>query len=69
MSTAKKTLPDPEICRTKTICPDLMECLVERPSTCPYVVPFGEGYFCRHPDRKKFEKSTDRSVCSPVSEC
>jgi len=63
MSEVKRTLPDPETCRTKTIWLDcMMACLVERPSTCPYVTPFGEGYFCRHPDQKKFEKPTDRSV-------
>jgi hypothetical protein len=63
MSKAKRTLPDPEICRTKTMESDyMMECLVERPVTCADVIRFGGGYFCRHPDRKKFEKPTDRSV-------
>ena len=63
MTEAESTLPDSEVCRTKDIWSDwMMVCLVDDPKTCPFVIPFGDGFYCHHPDRKKFEKPTDRSV-------
>ena len=54
----EKPLPNPEICRTRYLghVINLCECLVNNPNRCPYVLRFGEGVFCRHPDGRKFEK-------------
>jgi CheY-like chemotaxis protein len=61
MDEAQGTLPHPEVCQTKTIQSEyMMACLVKPPHPCVYVVPFGDKYFCRHPDREKFEKLPDR---------
>lgn len=46
-----RILPDPEICRAKTITGDLAECLVTPPVYCPYAIPFGGACFCKHPQR------------------
>jgi len=53
-----KCLPDTEICRTGYVMQsDLSQCLVESPDTCPYATRFGSGVICRHPDRRRFEKT------------
>jgi hypothetical protein len=57
MADASRQLPDPQICRTKSIGTEcMMECLVESPYACPFVTLFGNGFYCHHPDREKFEK-------------
>jgi hypothetical protein len=51
-------LPDPKVCVTQRLEPvGLVECLVKSPQRCPYVLAFGDGFFCRHPDCHKFAKS------------
>ncbi len=52
----KKTgaLPDRKICRVKDVVSDIAECLTENPGMCRYVMQFGYGFFCRHPQRKEF---------------
>jgi len=55
----QRRLPDPEKCRTRylgqTFC--FSDCLVENPDACECAVRFGFGVFCRHPDRRSFEKT------------
>ena len=55
----QRSLPDPEICRTsyRGQALDISYCLVENPESCEYAVCFGSSVFCRHPDRRKFEKA------------
>jgi hypothetical protein len=49
----ERTLPDAAICRGESIgSTDLVDCLVPSPVECRYALPFGNGYFCQHPDRK-----------------
>ena len=51
-------LPDPAICRTEHVYNELYDCLVESKDVCRclYALEFGSRYFCRHPERSKFEK-------------
>ena len=55
----KRSLPDPGICHTrylgKTL--DLSDCLVTNPDGCVYALRYGSSIFCRHPDRRSFEKT------------
>jgi hypothetical protein len=55
---SQRLLPDPETCRTRYLGPtlDFSECLVNNPLVCKYAVKFGKSFFCRHPDRRSFEK-------------
>jgi hypothetical protein len=57
----QKRLPDPGECRTKH--PEhsfgLSVCLVKNPHGCEYAGRFHSSIFCRHPDKRGFEK-TDR---------
>ena len=55
---SRGNLPDPDICRTEHVYNDLYDCLVERKDVCKcrYAFDFGNRYFCRHPDRLKFEQ-------------
>ena len=49
-------LPNPKVCLTQ-VHPALREyshCHTPRPQHCPFVLPFGRGFFCRHPEREKF---------------
>ena len=42
-------------CRVKaTGADDLVNCLMEKASSCKYALPFGYGFFCRHPQKKEF---------------
>jgi hypothetical protein len=53
----RKPLPDPTVCHTLELKPvNLMECLVQSPELCAYVIEFGGGKFCRHPDCHRFQK-------------
>ncbi len=54
----QRRLPDLEICRAGYLgqC-DLSECLEEIPEGCEYAVHLGSTFYCRHPDRRKSEKS------------
>jgi hypothetical protein len=44
-------------CLTKPIGLNFSHCLLQKPN-CKYVVPIGEFYFCKHPDHKKFQKTS-----------
>jgi len=40
------------ICRARHIgMESFVECLEENPRACPFVMPFGDGYFCKCPLR------------------
>lgn len=52
---------------------DLVDCLAqEQAPFCGYALPFGYGYFCKHPQSKKFAETTiklqDRSATHPSSD-
>ena len=51
-----RALPDPAICRTRPIgeIQSFATCLVECPITCRYVMGYGNGYLCKHPNWKDF---------------
>ncbi len=57
--TNQRRLPDPEICRTRHLGQtlDYSSCLVENSDSCEHAVRFGSSVFCRHPDRRSFEKT------------
>jgi len=43
-------------CQTRKLSgSELMECLME-PIRCQWVLPFGNGIFCKHPSAKQFAK-------------
>jgi hypothetical protein len=44
-------LPDTVVCRSKLITPRLVECTAQGAEDCPFVVAFGRGFFCWHPQR------------------
>ncbi len=48
--------PDPNVCRTRHIYDDVCECLLEEARLCGYAFSFGNGFFCRHPDCRAFER-------------
>ncbi|MBI4631122.1 MAG: hypothetical protein HY740_05285 [Chloroflexi bacterium] len=50
--------PDLENCRAKKMAPEFAECLVKNPRRCRFVLPFGDGNFCRHPKREEIIKQT-----------
>jgi hypothetical protein len=65
-SDATSPLPDPAVCRTHDRgLKDFSDCLVTNPSQCPYVTSFGGGFFCRHPDRKAFERPPRQTKSGP----
>jgi len=53
----QQRLPDARTCRTRYLGTafGFSDCLVEAGGQCGYSLKFGEGYLCRHPDRRKFE--------------
>lgn len=50
-SDVSRPLPDPAVCRVKRLSLELVECRTARPTGCPHVVAFGNGFFCWHPQR------------------
>jgi hypothetical protein len=67
----QRRLPDPEICRTRYLGCNFpfSYCLAENPDTCKHAVRSGSGVFCRHPDRRSFEKpDRQRRANSRLSE-
>jgi len=48
-------LPDPEICKTRSVANNVWECLVADPALCRFLSRFGQGYYCNHSDRRCFE--------------
>lgn len=51
-------LPGNADCRTKFLCADLFNCLSENARCCRYAMPFGNGYFCKHPNRGDFTETS-----------
>lgn len=50
-----RKLPDESVCRTLHMgVADLYLCLVDSPTLCPHVLPYGGKDFCLHPGRLKF---------------
>ena len=58
-----------ENCRAKNSAADLVDCLSpEQAHLCGNSLPFGNGYFCKHPRRNEFIEITKRlhgKVISP----
>jgi hypothetical protein len=50
-----RTYPDADICKTSLYCEEIYNCLAESAYLCPFAIPFGYGYFCKHPDRADFQ--------------
>jgi hypothetical protein len=63
-TTDKPRLPDPAICETRYLGPtlDFSGCLVRDSDCCEYALRFGNSVFCRHPDRRAFEKPDPAST-------
>jgi hypothetical protein len=54
-----RVLPDRACCRAVPLTPSFSKCLVEKPATCPYVIPWGYYTFlCGHPDREAIVADT-----------
>ena len=50
-----------ENCRAKNGAADLVDCLSpEQAQLCGNSLPFGSGYFCKHPRRKEFIEITEK---------
>ena len=50
-----------ENCRAKNGAADLVDCLSpEQAHLCGNSLPFGNGYFCKHPRRKEFIEITEK---------
>jgi len=56
-----RRLPDPAICRARNVnLTGFSLCLVEHPATCEHAVSYGREYYCKHPDRRRFERPSDK---------
>jgi hypothetical protein len=57
-ATKEKIIFDTEKCQTQRRgATDLFDCLVEKQNLiCGYALPFGNGHFCKHPQREEFAK-------------
>jgi hypothetical protein len=54
-----RLLPNPKTCRAKPAgFGDYTDCLVECPFHCPYALPFGDGFLCRHPQKHDIVQRT-----------
>jgi hypothetical protein len=53
-----RRLPNPERCRTRFLGEALVysDCLLINHDGCKYALRYGLGVFCRHPDRRNFER-------------
>ena len=48
-------------CRAKNGAGDLVDCLApEQANICGNSLPFGHGFFCKHPRRKEFIEITEK---------
>ena len=45
-----RTLPDPQVCRTRCLGPKLAQCLVDQPDQCAFAFRAGIVTLCEHPD-------------------
>ena len=52
-------IPD-KACQAKAVTPDcdLVDCFTDA-RQCEYAMHFGDGFFCRHPQRKDIVKRTE----------
>lgn len=58
-SVAPRVLPDADACRAKDAgFGDYTDCLVTHPVQCPYSLSFGDGFLCRHPERREIVRRT-----------
>ena len=55
----QRPLLDPKTCRTRFLGEtlDFSQCLVKNPDACRYAARVVSNVFCRHPDRRSFEKT------------
>jgi hypothetical protein len=51
-----QSLPDPKVCHTRYLSEKLFDCMVKNPQSCRYVLNFGNGFYCRHPNPRQFER-------------
>jgi len=60
--THKSNVFEIEKCRAKMMgASDLVDCLAtEQAHICGNSLPFGSGYFCKHPRRKEFIEITEK---------
>jgi hypothetical protein len=59
-------VPAPKVCVTRLLEPvGLVECLTGSPQQCPYVLAFGDGFFCQHPDCRTFTKRSSAAGTEP----
>lgn len=56
-----RSFPDAAFCKTRHVHSDLCECLAEDAHCCPYAMAFGYGFYCKHPERRKYERKGDKS--------
>jgi hypothetical protein len=55
-----RELPDVGICRGRhSRFGGYVDCLVDKPSSCPYALSFGHGWFCRNPEREEIVARTE----------
>lgn len=52
--TSSRTFPDPAVCKCRHVYGKLYECLTADARRCPYAMAFGHGFYCKHPDCRKF---------------
>jgi hypothetical protein len=59
----QQRLPDQEVCRTRYLGAlfGFSDCLAGAPEKCAYSLKFHDGFLCRHPERRKFELSEQRT--------
>jgi hypothetical protein len=57
-----RVLPNIGTCEAKSMGIDqFVKCLAEHPQDCRFVMPFGYGFFCLHPDREKIIQNSKAS--------
>ena len=62
-------LPNQHSCSTRMISHDLYECRVKRPRCeyCSHSVSSGDGFLCRHPDRRVYATGEETLLSFHVS--
>lgn len=60
-----RNMPDPDVCKTRHVIEGYYNCAVGKDDVklCPYALPFGYGYFCRHPGCSNFERTESNGYC------
>ena len=54
MTLPSRPFPDPDLCKTEHVCADLFSCQAADGRDCPFIMSFGNGFFCQHPERVTF---------------